>query len=97
MGALFIPLYFMTLALIVLSSLMYYVEQTTSLVCHLSDGVDGEEVVNPWDSANTTRGNEGCQVDYGCECPGKLGYVTYDGEECAMHPHKTCSLETMHD
>jgi len=76
-GALFIPLYFMVLALIVFSSIMYYIEQTDSLKCHLGDG----SVVLDWDTSNTTAGNEGCDMEYGCECSGTLTYLTYDGQE----------------
>ena len=80
-GALFIPLYFMILALIVFSSVMFYVEKTQAQVCHLGGG----EIVDPWDSSNITKGNEGCMELYGCECSGTMGFVTYDGVEC-VHP-----------
>jgi len=75
-GALFIPVYFMILALIVFSSVMFYIEQTTERRCLLGDGT----FVQPWTTANTTHGNEGCETPYGCECPGTLTYVTYDNQ-----------------
>ena len=51
--------------------------QTDSLKCHLGDG----SVVLDWDTSNTTAGNEGCDMEYGCECSGTLTYLTYDGQE----------------
>ena len=77
LGALIIPLYFMTLSLVVFSSVMFHVEKTTSYRCHLGSGV----TIDPWDTANTTAGNEGCNVEFGCICPGHLALVTYDGAE----------------
>jgi len=76
-GALFIPVYFMVLALIVFSSIMFYIEQTNSQKCVYGDG----SYVKPWDSHNKTEGNEGCMTEYGCECTGQLVYITYDGQE----------------
>jgi hypothetical protein len=78
-GALFIPVYFMVLALIVFSSIMFYIEQTTEMKCVRGDGT----YVQPWDTQNTTPGNEGCvtSTGYGCECSGTLVYLTYDGAE----------------
>jgi len=76
-GALFIPVYFMVLALIVFSSIMYYIEMTAEKKCLLGDGT----YTQPWDTSNTTPGNEGCQTEYGCECSGELFYITQDGAE----------------
>ena len=78
-GALFIPVYFMVLALIVFSSIMFYIERTFEKRCILGDGT----VVHNWDTSNTTLGNEGCATDtgYGCECSGDLVYHTYDGAD----------------
>lgn len=78
-GALFIPVYFMILALIVFSSIMFYIEQTSEMKCVHGDG----SYIQPWDTSNTTPGNEGCitETGYGCECTGDLVYLTYDGNE----------------
>jgi len=73
-GALFIPVYFMILALIVFSSIMFYIEKTYHKRCELGDGT----FYQPWDTWNETAGNEGCETEYGCECPGSLVYLTYD-------------------
>jgi hypothetical protein len=75
-GALFIPVYFMILALIVFSSLMFYVEKTSERRCELGDGT----FVQPWTTSNKTKGNEGCATEYGCECVGTLSHVTYDNQ-----------------
>jgi hypothetical protein len=77
LGALFVPIYFMMLALVVLSSIMYYIERTDSINCHLGDGT----VIQNWDSGKESLGNEGCDTDYGCACAGTLTYHTYDGQE----------------
>lgn len=75
-GALFIPVYFMILALIVFSSIMFYIEQTRERRCEMGDGT----FYQPWDTANTSLGNEGCDTEYGCACAGVLSYVTYDNQ-----------------
>jgi hypothetical protein len=56
---------------------MYYIESTDHKVCLLGDGTK----VDPWVSSNTSAGNEGCDTEWGCECPGVLAFVTLDGEE----------------
>jgi hypothetical protein len=53
------------------------VEKTDSLKCTFGDG----SVVSPWNSQNTTAGNEGCITEYDCECTGTLTYITQDGAE----------------
>lgn len=74
--ALVVPIYFMCLALIVCSALMYHAEETVTKTCINADGVFPD-----WDSAKTTPGNEGCMSDYGCTCAGELVYITSSGEE----------------
>ena len=76
-GALFIPIYFMVLALIVFSSVMFYIEKTREQRCSMGDGT----IYQPWNTANTSLGNEGCATKYGCECAGDLSYITYDHQE----------------
>lgn len=77
LGALFIPVYFMILALVVFASMMYYIERTDEMRCTLGDGT----VIENWDTGKDTLGNEGCTSDYGCACAGTLTYHTYDGQE----------------
>jgi len=74
-GALMIPLYFMALSVIVFSSIVYYVEESTETVCTLHDGT----VLQPWDTTQAT--NEGCTEAYGCACAGTLTYISRDGVE----------------
>ena len=73
-GALFIPIYFMCLALIIFSSIMFYIEKTREQRCTMGDGT----IYQPYDSSNTSLGNEGCATKYGCTCAGELSYITYD-------------------
>ena len=56
---------------------MFYIESTDHKVCLLGDGTK----IDPWISSNTSLGNEGCDTEWGCECPGTLAYVTLDGVE----------------
>ena len=63
---LFVPLYFMMLSMVALSSITYYAEATMSYECHLEDGT----VVENWD--NTPANNLGCLDERGCQCAGTL-------------------------
>ena len=74
--ALMVPIFFMNLALIVCSALLYFAEQTVSTTCITVDGVFPD-----WDTASSTPGNEGCMSDYGCQCAGELIYITRSGEQ----------------
>lgn len=74
--ALIVPMYFMCLALIVCSALMYKAEQTVSKTCINADGVFPD-----WDTARSSPGNEGCLTEVGCQCSGELVYITRSGEE----------------
>lgn len=74
--ALMVPIFFMNLALIVCSALLYFAEQTVSMTCTTADGVFPD-----WDTAISTPGNEGCTSDYGCQCAGEVIYITRSGEE----------------
>lgn len=41
---------------------------------------DGTKI-DPWISSNTSKGNEGCEHEWGCVCPGTVMYVTSDDVE----------------
>ena len=73
--ALMIPMYFMSLSLIVMAALVYYVEDSASQTCTLLDGT----VIKNWNSHRDTFGNEGCLTEYGCQCAGVITYVSYEG------------------
>merc|ERR1711907_682776 len=68
-GALFIPVYFMSLSCIVLSSLVYYVEEAHSMACIQLDGTR----VDDWDTSQAK--NPGCTTEYGCDCAGSVEYI----------------------
>jgi hypothetical protein len=68
-GALFIPVYFMSLSCIVLSSLVYYVEKSGSQSCIQMDGTR----VDDWDTSQAK--NPGCLTEYGCDCAGSVEHI----------------------
>ena len=74
---LFVPLFFMMLAMVIMSTLTYYAEAAWSLTCEFPDGTK----VKNWNNLRTTQGNEGCMTPKGCECAGTLWAVGLDGEE----------------
>ena len=83
---LFAPLFFMCLGGVICGSGVYYAEKTQSYQCEMPDGT----LFTNWTPARTARGNEGCQTEYGCLCPGTLYYVAYDGV-----PRSSESLESI--
>ena len=72
---LMVPLFFMSLAMIILASLTYYAEMTYSYSCELDSGT----TIENWTPLRSSPGNEGCQTKKGCPCPGTLYYVSLDG------------------
>jgi len=73
LAPLFVPIYFMVLSMVALSSITYYSEATMSYECHQPDGT----VVKDWD--NTPVKNLGCLDEVGCECAGALyHYSVFD-------------------
>lgn len=74
-GALMIPCYFMSLAMIVLAAVEYYAEMTSEQVCTQLDGT----TVRDWDSSRLK--NPGCMKEHGCVCSGTLSYIVHDGTE----------------
>lgn len=77
--ALVVPLYFMCLALIVCSALMWKAEKTQSMTCVHPDGA----VFENWDTSRNHPANVGCNSngETGCSCAGELVYITRNGEE----------------
>jgi hypothetical protein len=70
LAPLFVPLYFMILSMVTLSSIVYYAEAPMDYECHLPDGT----VVEDWD--NSPAKNLGCLDSVGCECAGTLMHYT---------------------
>eukprot|EP01043_Picozoa_sp_COSAG02_P054608 COSAG02_NODE_6209_length_3724_cov_44.732690_3_plen_479_part_00 len=70
MAPLFVPLYFMILSMVTLSSIVYYSEAPMAYECHMPD----KTIVKDWD--NTPAKNLGCLDEVGCECAGTLMHYT---------------------
>ena len=73
-SALLVPVYFMSLAVIVFASITYYTEQPTNTICNLPDGTK----IDDW--YPTKEYNPGCEVEYACQCPGTIEYEFLDGQ-----------------
>jgi len=84
-GALLAPLFFLIIALVVFSAIVWHCERPYTLACVMPDGTrfDG------WWPARTSPGNEGCMTDYGCKCAGQLFHQTYDGNEWSDVPFRS--------
>jgi hypothetical protein len=74
---LFVPIFFMLLACIILSTLAFYAEATYKYTCELPDGTK----ILDWNSKQGTEGNEGCLDEVGCPCAGTLWHIGLDGVE----------------